>query len=227
MKSSEIAWGTLEEEGEVLAIASYARAIGVSFNVLVNDDLTAIDRSIRDVAFATAALKAKLIVAALGASLKDTKAVFHADHGNLASSGAGPDETTLAAGFLAMSKQSPPGSTERLGIAPSLLLIPSELEVAARKLVATITPATTENVNVFAGRLSIAVEPRLADGKQWFLFAAPGTYPVIRFLTLAGFEAPRFETNEEFTRLGTAYRVHWHVGAGPIDFRGAWKNPGQ
>ena len=30
---------------------------------------------------------------------------------------------------------------------------------------------------------------------QWFLFAAPGTYPVIRFLTLAGFEGPRFETN--------------------------------
>ena len=226
-ESGEIKWGTLEEEGEVLAIASYARAIGVSFNVLVNDDLTAIDRSIRDVAFATAALKAKLIVAALAASLKDGDAVFHANHVNLASSGAGPDETTLAAGFLAMSKQSPPGSTERLGIAPSLLLIPSELEVAARKLVATITPATTENVNVFSGRLSIAVEPRLADGKQWFLFAAPGTYPVIRFLTLAGFEAPRFETNEEFTRLGTAYRVHWHVGAGPIDFRGAWKNPGQ
>jgi hypothetical protein len=226
-ESGEIKWGTLDEEGEILAIASYARAIGVTFKVLVNDDLSAIDRSIRDIAFATATLKAKLLVAALAASLKDGDALFHANHDNLASSGAAPSETTLGAGFLAMAKQSPPGSTEPLGITPSLLLVPSELEVGARKLVATITPPTTEDVNVFAGRLSIAVEPRLPDGKQWFLFAAPGTYPVIRFLTLQGFEQPRFETNEEFTRLGTAYRVHWHVGAGPIDFRGAWKNPGQ
>ena len=55
---------------------------------------------------------------------------------------------------------------------------------------------------------------------------APGTYPVIRFLTLAGFDGPAFETNQEFNRLGTSYRVHWHCGAGPVDFRGAWKNEG-
>jgi hypothetical protein len=226
-ESGEIKWGTLDQEGEVLAIASYARAIGVSFQVLANDDLGAIDRSIRDVAFATAALKAKLIVAALSATLKDGDALFHANHGNLAASGAAPDETTLAAGFLAMSKQKPPGSTEPLGLTPSILLVPSEHDVAARKLVANITPPTTDDVNVYAGRLSIAVEPRLPTAAQWFLFAPPGTYPVIRFLTLAGFENPRFETENEFTRLGSAYRVHWHVGAGPTDFRGAYKNPGQ
>ena len=49
----------------------------------------------------------------------------------------------------------------------------------------------------------------------------------VRFRCLAGFEAPQFETQQEFTVLGTSYRVHWHVGAGPVDWRGAWKNPGQ
>ncbi len=91
---------------------------------------------------------------------------------------------------------------------------------------AQITPTQTADVNVWAESLSIAVEPRLATATEWYLFAAPGTYPTIRFLTLRGFETPRFETEEQFTRLGTAYRVHWHVGAGPIDFRGAWKNTG-
>ena len=66
----------------------------------------------------------------------------------------------------------------------------------------------------------------MPNGTQWFLFAAPGSYPVVRFVTLAGFEGPRFETNADFDRLGTSYRVHWHCGAGPIDHRGAWKNPG-
>jgi hypothetical protein len=225
-EAGEIKWGTMDEEGETLAIASYARAIGVTFQVIVNDDLGAIDRSIRDVAFATAQLKAKLVIAALAAKLADGKALFHADHKNLADTGAGIDETSLDEARVAMMRQTPPGSTEPLGIVPTILLVPPELQIAAEKMVAAINPASSENVNVFAGKLQVAVEARLADDAQWFLFASPGAYPAVRFLTLAGYEAPAFETSEEFTRLGTSYRVHWHVGAGPTDFRGAWMNSG-
>ena len=181
-----------------LAIASYARAIGVTFKVMVNDDLSAIDRSIRDTAFATAQLKAKLIVAALAANLADGKALFHADHGNIALSGAmdAPDETSLSAGRVALMKQTPPGSTEPLGLSPAILLVPAELQTTSEKLVAAINPASSADVNVFSGKLQVAVEPRLLTGTEWYLFAAPGTYPVIRFLTLAGYEAPRFETSQ-------------------------------
>jgi HK97 family phage prohead protease len=226
-EDGEIKWGTIDEEGETLAIASYARAIGVTFKVIVNDDLSAIDRAIRDTAFATAQLKMRLIVAALSAKLRDGKALFHADHKNLAPTGAAPDETTLSEGRIAMMRQSPPGSTEPLGLSPSILLVPAELQTLAEKLVASITPPTVQDVNVFAGRLQVAVEPRLPTDSEWYLFASPTVYPLIRFLTLAGYESPRFETSQEFSRLGTAYRVHWHVGAGPIDWRGAWKNPGE
>ena len=228
-ETGEVKWGSLDEEGETLAIASYARGISLSFQVIVNDDLTAIDRAVRDVAFATAQLKAKLIVAALGAVLKDGKATFHEDHGNLAyASGdiAAPGETTLSAGRLAMEKQTPPGSDEPLGLTPAILLVPSELRTAGEKLLASINPTASDAVNVFAGRLQLAVEPRLKTAGEWYLFAAPGTYPVIRFLTLAGYDAPRFETEQMFKHLGVSYRTHWHVGAGPIDWRGAWKNPG-
>ncbi|MGB8400292.1 MAG: peptidase, partial [Bradyrhizobium sp.] len=101
-----------------------------------------------------------------------------------------------------------------------------ELQTVVEKLVTTINPTVSTDVNVFAGKLQVAIEPRLPNATQWFLFCAPGTYPVIRFLTLAGFEGPRFETDQMFSQLGTAYRTHWHCGAGPIDWRGAWKNPG-
>jgi hypothetical protein len=226
-QNAEIRWGSLDEEGEALAIASFARAIGIGFNVVVNDDLGAIDRSIRDVAFATAQLKARLIVAALSAVMSDGKTLFHADHNNMVESGGGaPDEATLSAGRIGLMKQTPPGSTEPLGLSPAILLVPAELQTESEKLVAAINPASSSDVNVFSGKLQVAVEPRLPDDSQWFLFAAPGTYPTIRFLTLAGFEGPRFETNAEFDRLGTSYRVHWHCGAGPVDYRGAWKNPG-
>jgi hypothetical protein len=219
----------LSDEGEVLAIASYARAIGVSFQVLVNDDLSAIDRSVRDIAFATATLKAKLIVAALSAKLADGNALFHSSHGNLAAGAdvGGVDATTLGIGFVSMAEQTAPGSTEVLGLSPSILLVTPRGEFEAKKQLAQISPTTVDDVNPFSGRLAVAVEPRLATASEWYLFAAPGTYPTLRFLTLAGFEAPRFESENEFTRLGTAFRVHWHCGAGPIDFRGAYKNPGQ
>jgi hypothetical protein len=225
-EGGEFKWGTIDEEGEKLILASFGRAMGVSFQVLVNDQANVIERSIRDVAFAAAQLKSKLIVAALGATMQDGEALFHATHGNLAGSGAAPDETTLSAGRTAMRKQTPPKSTEPLGLAPSILLVPSELETSAEKLVAAINPASSSDVNVFSGKLKAAVEPRLPNATQWFLFTDPNVYPVIRFLTLAGFESPRLEVSEEFTRLGTSYRTHWHCGAGPIDFRGAWKNPG-
>lgn len=225
-EAGEITWGTMDEEGEALAIASYARAIGVTFQVLVNDDLGAIERSIRDIAFATAQLKAKLIVAALGASLKDGNPVFHASHGNLASPATALADTSLETALLAMAKQTPPGSSDVLGLAPSILLVRNELDIKARKLLATISPTTTDDVNVFAGQLTLKVEPRLATATEWYLFCSPTTYPAIRFLTLQGFEAPRFETNVEFNRLGSSYRVHWHVGAGPVDHRGAYMNAG-
>ena len=226
LEDGEIKMGALDDEGEALAIASYGRIINLSFQSMVNDDLGAIDRSIRDIAFATAQLKAKLIVAALAARLKDGDPLFYASHGNLASPGAALDDTTLEAGMLAVSKQTPPGSTEVLGLTPAILMCPAELDVTARKLVAAITPTKSDDVNVFSGQLSIAKEPRLTTATEWYLFCAPALYPTIRFLTLEGFEAPRFEANPEFNRLGSAFRVHWHVGAGPVDYRGGFKNPG-
>jgi hypothetical protein len=225
-ENGEITWGTLEETGETLVISSHARGIGITFQVIVNDDLSAVDGSIRDIAFATAQRKAKLIVAALSAPMSDGNSLFHAAHANLANISTGPEADTLSTGRLALMKQTAPGSTEPLGLTPAILFVPAELQTEAEKTVAAITPASSDNVNPFAGKLQVAVEPRLTSATQWYLFASPSLYPTIRFLTLAGFEAPRFETSQEFDRLGTSYRVHWHCGAGPVDWRGAWKTAG-
>lgn len=223
----EITFGTLDETGEVIQIASFARGIAITFQALVNDDLSAIDRSIRDVGFAGAELKAKLIIAALSAKLADGKTLFHADHKNLAPAGVALGGTALGAGRLAMRKQTPPNSDTPLGIPPKILMVPSDLETAAEMTVALITPAQSSDVNPFGGKLALAVEPRLTDSKAWFLFADPEIYPAVKFLTLEGFDSPRLEIKDEFDKLGTSYRVHWHCGAAGVDHRPAYKNPGQ
>jgi hypothetical protein len=125
-----------------------------------------------------------------------------------------------------MRKQTALDYATPLGIAPKIFLVPSELETAADSLVAALNPVEVDGVNPFAGKLTVALEPRLSNAAAWYLFADPQFFPVVRFLALTGYETPRLETNQEFSKLGTSYRVHWHVGAGPIDYRGAYKNPG-
>ena len=43
---------------------------------------------------------------------------------------------------------------------------------------------------------------------------------------LSGYEGPQVEVRQGFDTLGLEVRVVWHVGAGAIDSRGAWKNAG-
>jgi hypothetical protein len=49
---------------------------------------------------------------------------------------------------------------------------------------------------------------------------------VFEFAELSGYAGPQVETRQGFETVGTEVRVVWHVGAGAVDSRGAWKNPG-
>ena len=50
-------------------------------------------------------------------------------------------------------KQTPPGSTEPLGLSPAILLVPGELQTTAEKLIASIYAASADDANVFTGKL--------------------------------------------------------------------------
>lgn len=225
-EGGEVKYGTLHEGKEAVRAASFARAINISMQVLVNDNLGAIERAVSLAPGRSAAeLKTRLAVAALGGNLSDTLPMFHASRGNIGTAAALGIEA-IGAGRLAMRQQKAVGSTVPLGIGPAYLMVPSELETEAEQILAPIAAATSQTVNPFAGRIQLAVEPRLADPLAWFLFASPDVGPVLKFVTLVGHEAPRLETRNEFDRLGVSYRVTWHCGCAPVDFRGAYKNPG-
>lgn len=225
-EDGEVKYGTLHEGKEAVRAASFARAINISMQVLVNDNLGAIERAVSLAPGRSAAeLKTRLAVAALLGNLSDGLPIFHASRSNLGTAAALGIES-IGAGRLAMRQQKAIGSTVPLGIGPAFLMVPSELETEAEQILAPIAAATSQAVNPFAGRIQLAVEPRLADPLAWFLFASPDVAPVLKFVTLVGHEAPRLETRNEFDRLGVSYRVTWHCGCAPVDFRGAYKNSG-
>jgi ATP-dependent protease ClpP protease subunit/phage major head subunit gpT-like protein len=229
-ESGEITWGVLDEGGEKISVATFARGLSVSLQVWINDNLGAVQRSIRDIAFGAVNLKSRLILTALlNAIMSDGKTLFDAAHGNIVDS-TGPSIEGLSAMRTIMRQQKALDGTTVLGLAPKIVLVPSALETAAQLVTAAISPVATEAVNPFSGSIIVAAEPRLdaIDPNAWYGFADPSIMPAVEFDTLIGTPGPRLEIENpaSFDRLGTSYRVWWACGAAPVEWRAAVKNSG-
>lgn len=230
-EKGEIKSGTIsDKELAAYRIQSYAKRWGISFQALVNDDTGALaDLSGRLVGGARQWFAGFLVDAILAnPKLADGKTVFHADHLNLSATGGAPAEATIAAAKLAMRLQKD-ASGNPVDSAPKFILAPATLETTIDKLIATLYPQQPDDAIVSARNLTPIIEPRLdAKGQAaaWYLFADPMASPVFEYSELQGYEGPRAEAQQGFDVLGTEIRVVWHLGAGAIDHRGAWKNPG-
>ncbi len=170
-----------EEKGE-FTIGKKGGLESLAMEDIANDDVGAIRRIPSKLARA-AALGLNLAVfnplINNSAIMGDTKALFHADHGNLGNSAL--NRTNLAAARVAMRKQVEPGSEVSLGLVPRLLLIPAELEEmafmlckAATTLVNKGTTEVSSMPNLFQGT-DYEVVPWFIDATDWYcLDNSPG-----------------------------------------------------
>ena len=227
----EIKAGTMAEAREAYKIETWARKIGITRQVLVNDDLGAFSDLARRMGQGAAETEARILVTLLeansgnGPTLSDTKALFHVDHGNRAGSGAVISDATLSVARLALRTQK--GIEDRtIRVTPKNLLVPPALETVAEKWLATIAPATAADVNPFSGSLSLVVEPRLSSATRWYITADPGEIDGLEFAYLSGNEGPQVESRSGWDVDGVEIRVILDFGAGFIDHRGWYMNAG-
>lgn len=227
----EIKSGTMAEAREAYKIETWAKKIGITRQVLVNDDLGAFADLARRMGQGAAETEARILVTLLeansgnGPTLSDSKALFHADHGNKAASGAAISDTTLSAARLALRTQK--GIDGRIiRVTPKNLLVPPALETVAEKWLATIAPATAADVNPFSGAMSLVVEPRLTSATRWYVTADPGEIDGLEFAYLSGNEGPQVESRSGWDVDGVEIRVILDFGAGFIDHRGWYQNAG-
>lgn len=229
-ESGEVKSGTLAEAKESYKLSTYAKRVGISRHILVNDDLGAFADIGRRMAQGAANTEANLLAALLNANsgggqkMADGKNLFHTDHGNL-STGAAIGEVPLSAMRQAMRKQTDVDGKSAISVTPKYLLVPAELETAAEKLVTQITPATTDAVNVFT-RLVPVVEPRLVDTNGYYLVADPAETDGLEWSYLDGEEGPQIETRAGFEIEGVEIKVRLDFGAGFVDHRSWHRNPG-
>lgn len=220
-EGGEYTFGTIEETGESYSLKTYGRAFDITREAMVNDDLGAFQISAR-MGGAARAFMASEIAAKVEANpaMSDGTAVFHADHGNLTATAPATVLEGLEASRLAMRKQTGL-SGALIDLAPRYLVVPPELETEAEQAVAAITPANAADVNPFAGRIEVIVEPRLTDPSRYYLFADPARADALEYAFLEGQPGPVVESEVDFLTDSIRFKVRLDFGVGWIDWRGA------
>lgn len=227
LENGEIKYGSFVEGKEQVRAFSYAIAMRVSRQMLINDDLGAIQELLTSYGASVALFEEVTFYAsAFEGNLADGKAVYHADHKNLASAGTVIDVDNVGKARAAMSKQKSTGGNPLLSNSPKIILVGPDKLTEAEQLLASITPATMSNVNIFSGRLE-PLETSQITGNAWYLLTDPAVGSNYRWGYLEGYEAPRVRMDEPFGQQGFAMSVEHDFGCGATDFRFGYKNSGK
>ncbi|MHB0706017.1 phage major capsid protein [Roseomonas mucosa] len=230
-EAGEIKSVTAFEATEGYSLRTYAGLFSISYRGLINDD-TGVIRPAEMLGRAAAEAEARQIVNLLtqasgaGPVMGDGKRLFHTDHGNRAATGSTLSVNSVSdARFSLRSQKGLDGKTP-ISATPKYLVVASDLETEAEKILTTLAASSVAEQNPFAGRLTLLVEPRLAAG-TWYVFADPAVLPVLELAHLAGAAGPQIESREGWQVLAREYRVVLHTGVGATDWRGAYYNPGE
>ena len=232
----EIEHSETTEDGTTVKLGTYAIGWSLTRTMIINDDLSAFNKL--PAAYAQAARRDinRMVYEALNnnAAMRDNKALFHADHKNLAATAGAVNDATLEAAYEAMALQTGIKGEAYLNITPKYILVPTGKDVAVMRLISSpIDPeAKLPGVpNPFQGRLIIISDPMLRFGKggsatAWYLVADSNQVDTIEVDFLNGKDVPTMESQVSFDMLGIQYRMYHDWGVKAIDYRGLYKNAG-
>ncbi len=231
-QTGEIKAGTFGESKEAHRVRPYGVRFGLSREMIVNDQLGAIQQMLGSwvdrVLTWENGLAFEALVQASNAGpllLTDNTRMFHTSHGNHVSSGTAINLTSVGLGRAAMMKKTSIDGLS-LNISPVTILTGPDRIQDAEQLVAAINPALIANAQSdFIKRLGPAADNGIS-GNHWYLFADPASHPCFVYGNLEGFEAPRLSFNEPFTVQGLEAKAEHDFGVSGIDYRGGYHNAG-
>lgn len=237
-EGAEIKFGTLAEGSETWSILSYGKGWRATRKMLINDDMSVFGTVPARQGAAVTRTKLNLFWALItgNVALGDTKALFHADHANVTSSGGDvPGTAQIGKGRKLLRVQTDlpkPGETkgDTLGLIPDFIVIPAELETTVDQLLTGITPAESGKVVPKAIQsLTPIVEARLDAHSLyfWYLMTKAAQWANFVYGQLAGSPAPRFRARESWAVQGLEMLVEYDCGFAAIDHRGVYRNKGQ
>jgi hypothetical protein len=213
---------------EKYSLGKYGGIVALTWETLVNDDLSAFDRIPVAMADEAAATEGDIVYGILTSNpnMADGNALFSSAHGNLAGAGAAISDTSLGAARAAMRKQT--GAQGRiLNITPDVLIVGPDKEAEANKYTsAQFVAAKAADINPnFNTTLEVVVDARIT-GNQWFMATRPTRVDTIEYTYLEDEEEIFTEQRTGFEVDGLETKVRHVFAAKAIDWRGLYKNPG-
>lgn len=227
LESGEFQRGSIGEGQEKYRLYTYGKIIGVTRQLIINDDMSAFTRVPELFGRAAADLESDLVYGLLNTNgnMSDGNALFSSAHSNLAGSGGAIALATLDAARKAMRKQK--GLAGRpINVTPRYLVVGPDSETAAQQFLSSAYVASqNSNINPFAGSMQVVVDPRITTG-AWYIAADPAQVDTIEYAYLEGEGGVNIETRMGFEVDGMEIKVRHDFGTGVIDYRGLYKNAG-
>jgi phage major head subunit gpT-like protein len=240
LEHGEFTRGTIEEGREQVSAATYGRVFAITRQALVNDDLDAFARVPTKFGRMAKNLESDLVWYQIlkNANMGDGNALFSAAHGNYA--GAGDiGVTSIGAAANAMLTQHGLDGTTLVSAPPQYLIVPPNKMTQAFQFISTALQATSmDNVNPWAGKLQVIVEPRLQTGitigpnsatgssYAWYLATDKTLVDIVELVYLDGQSGPVIESRVGFDIDGLEIKCRHDVGAKALDWRGIYKSDG-
>lgn len=227
---AEYKYATVGDHGETITIATYGELFNISRQTIINDDLGAFTRVPQKMGRAAIRTVGNLAYAVLtdNANMSDGTALFHADHNNLAGSGAAPSVTSFNAAFEAMMKQKDRSeNAHALNIVPRYGLFPVGLRSQAMQVLESEhDPAkTSRSANTARNMVTPIIDARLT-GTAWYFVADPSRIDTVEVSYLDGNSAPFLDQMETWTRDGASFKVRIDAGVKALAWQGLYKDGG-
>lgn len=225
---------SLVDNAQKFTLKKFGKIVGIPWESWVNDDLDAFQELPRKLGAAGRRKEDDLcftILTANGAMDDDSVALFHADHNNLAASGAGPTVATFDAAVTSFRKQKGSEDWGYLNLQPATVIVPAALESAVRDLyVQEKDPDDTTKTNPYRNMIAPIVHPILDDDSAvvWYMAVAPvlGGTALVELAFLESEPHPVIEEEREFDADVFKFKVRHSCAAVACDFRAGYKNPG-
>ncbi len=189
-----------KENGYDIKLDTYSRAIDITRQTIINDDLNALMQTPTRFGRAAARTIAKRIVNQIEGDFTayDGSRLFLAAHNNSGQTALTNDAAgiaALSAAMTAIEDSTDPDSGEKMGFSSKFLVVSPTLEDTARRITdgSNFIPVTTSGGTTQVGkvtRLKVLVEPFLGSVTSWYVMADPNDAPVIEVGFLDGKETP-------------------------------------
>lgn len=235
--------GSVKESKETVQLKTYGITVGLTRQLIVNDDLGAMVSIPSDFGQSAATLESDVVYWLLlnnPALNQDSVAVFNSAHNNLAASGTALDITPMSTMRAKMAKQTGVDGKTVLNLLATYVLVPPELISRAEQLLASFAAAKNTDVvpeglknlkPISEARLSVGVTNTDAGlaaqaGSATAYYLASTQVDTIVTAHLQGQDGPYVESRVGFGVDGVEIKCRHDFAASATDYRGLQKDPG-